>query len=151
MASGWLSLRAGGLGLLDAGVLAWPAGGLLVDLTLSLVSDTSDRPGQQEFSGQKMQFFRLFQPTNPENFKARRTGFSAKFWSEGKSKDSLLKKRSERPWPLWGGEFLVLWASGRLYGGYKKGLAKKHLVGLNTSFREDTNSWRKNEDRSKCS
>ena len=45
-ACGWHALRCeAALGLLDD---LGPAGGLLVGLGLSLVSDTSDRPGQQE-------------------------------------------------------------------------------------------------------
>ena len=61
-----------------------PAGGLLVGLGLSLVSDTSDRPGQQEvmlfrtISQLSAHFPKMdpwsWTPTNPENFKARRTG-----------------------------------------------------------------------------
>ena len=101
----------------------WPAGGLLVGLGLSLVSDTSDRPGQQEVMlfRTKKHFLVIFAivstfstkmdswswtPTNPENVKARRTGFwarrhglggvgggggPAKFWL-GKSEDSLWRR-----------------------------------------------------------
>ena len=63
------------------GLLVGP-GGLLVGLGLSLVSDTSDGPGQQEVMlfRTKKQF-----ATNPENFKARRTGFwaSRHGWGRG--------------------------------------------------------------------
>ena len=55
-----------------------------VGLGLSLVSDTSDRPGQQEavLLRTKKHFATKMDPcswtpTNPENFKARRTGFWA--------------------------------------------------------------------------
>ena len=100
---------------------------MLVGLGLSLVSDTSGRPGHQEVMlfRTKKHFLVIFAivstfstkmdpwswtPTNPKNFKARRTGFwvrptwvggggggPTKFWlgrglGEGKSEDSLWRR-----------------------------------------------------------
>ena len=45
--AGWAGLAVAGWARPVSDKL-WPAGGLLVGLGLSLVSDTSDRPGQQE-------------------------------------------------------------------------------------------------------
>ena len=94
---------------------------MLVGLGLSLVSDTSDRPGQQEVMLFR-HFLVIFDRRTPKILPAGQDfgpadmggggggGGPIKFWlgrgGGGEKRRFSLEKRSERPWPLWGrGEF----------------------------------------------
>ena len=63
-----------------AALTAWPAGGLLVGLGLSLVSDTSDRPGQQEVMLFMTEMDPSTKPKRPQNFGWEGVGGGEKLW-----------------------------------------------------------------------